>query len=363
FGYDFITFWTAGDLTLHGNPAGAFDPTTIVAAQQQIAPGNSAIYLWHYPPTYQLIAAGLALLPYLPSLALFTLVGIAAYGLVLRQLVPWREATVILLALPGAFTAVIHGQNSLISAALICAALLTLDRRPIVSGAMIGLLAYKPQLAALFPLVLAATGRWRTFVSAGITALAFAALATVVLGIDLWATFIGNAKVLRTVLEDGQLPWAKMPTAFVTVAMLGGPKWLAYTAQALVALTAAIVTVAVWRRCGTSPLAGGTLVVGTLLLPPYTYDYELAMLAIPLAALARDMILRGAGTGGKIMLLIVILTPAVMSAIAAVTGIQVGFFVLAATFAWCAGRALRSTQANRADPYDWLPGRMFAALN
>jgi hypothetical protein len=42
---------------------------------------------------------------------------------------------------------------------LIGAALVNLDRRPLLAGLLLGLMAYKPQFGILFPLVLAATGR------------------------------------------------------------------------------------------------------------------------------------------------------------------------------------------------------------
>ena len=66
-GYDFITFWSAGVLTLGGNPAGAFDFKTIASVQQIAVPGLEKLFLWHYPPTFQLATMPLALLPYLVS--------------------------------------------------------------------------------------------------------------------------------------------------------------------------------------------------------------------------------------------------------------------------------------------------------
>ncbi len=362
FGYDFITFWSAGALTLDGQAAAAFDKAAIFAAQRVAVPGSNTVFLWHYPPTFQLVAAGLALLPYLWSYFAFTGLSLAIYVAVLRQIVPWREAGLLLLAFPGVFIAATHGQNSLLSASLICGALLLIDRRPIVSGICIGLMAYKPQLAVLFPLVLMVTGRWRVFWSAAVTALGFAGLATVVLGVELWSVFLSNARVVSHVLEVGQLPWAKMPSAYTLFVLLGAPSTVSYVVQVLVAVTVTSVTALVWWRTGPTLLAGAVLVSATLMIPPYIYDYELALLAIPLALLAGDMLKRGASPLEKFMLPVLYMAPIGMVPIAELTHIQVGFFIVAAIFVWSVQRALADAAERKADPFDWLPGKLFAAL-
>ncbi len=72
------------------------------------------------------------------------------------------------LAFPAVFINLGQAHNGFLTAALIGAALVLLERRPIVSGILIGLL-YKPQFGLLIPLALAAIGapspppppRWR----------------------------------------------------------------------------------------------------------------------------------------------------------------------------------------------------------
>jgi hypothetical protein len=63
-GYDFIVFWSAGTLTLAGRPAAAFDVGAIHQAQvAATSEANVYTYLWHYPPTFQLVVVVLALMP------------------------------------------------------------------------------------------------------------------------------------------------------------------------------------------------------------------------------------------------------------------------------------------------------------
>ena len=66
-GYDFITFWGASDLTLEGRATDAFDPAEALKAQQKAVQGSEVDFFWHYPPTFQLVAAPLAAVARLQS--------------------------------------------------------------------------------------------------------------------------------------------------------------------------------------------------------------------------------------------------------------------------------------------------------
>lgn len=348
-GADFITFWSAGRLTLAGNAADAFDAAQIFAMQRAAAPDYAHIFLWHYPPTFQLVATGLGTLPYLVAYYGFVAASLALFVLAMKPLVPSRYGWLVLLALPGTLICVLHGQNSLVSAALLATAVMCIDRRPVLAGICIGLLAYKPQLGMLFPLVLALTGRWRVVAAAALTAIAFAGLSVLAFGADLWALFFRNLEVVRTVVENGELPWSKMPSAFVFLRKLGVPQEAAYACQTLLALAVAAMTALVWRRCGPTLMAGASLIVGTLLLTPYTFDYELAILAVPLAIVARHLARHGASTGEKVLLLALALSPLTMGSLVDATSLQLGFLALLATFAWCVHFALTSRVALHAD--------------
>lgn len=339
-GYDFITFWSAGYLTLKGHAADAFDVHRIYLAQRVAVPAGDSIFLWHYPPTYQLLVAPLALLPYYVSYLVFTGTTLAAYALTLSRLLRQKEAILLLVAFPGAFICAFHGQNSFLTAALFAGAALTIEKRPGLAGLLLGLLAFKPQLALFVPLALLAAGQWRAFFAAGATAFLFSALATFVFGVDLWIVFLKNATLVREIMQDGFLPWGKMPSAFIFLRLLGLPEWFAYGAQALTALAAGACVVLVWHRRGPTPLAFAVLVAAALIALPYVFDYEFALLAVPLAVLATDMAERGAGRNEKIALVALYALPAVVASVANTTHIQIGFPLLAAALAMSVRRAL-----------------------
>lgn len=344
FGYDYITFWSAGRLTLAGTPALAFDADVMLRIQREAVPGTEIPYLWHYPPTFQLVSSILALPPYAVSYTAAMALSIAAYVWAVRPLMPGREPALWLLALPGTVMCVFHGQNSLLSTALIAGAILLLDRRPIAAGVLIGLLAYKPQLAALFPLVLALTGRWVTFLAAAATAVAFAAVATLVLGLELWRVFLDNTSTVRHIMETRWLPWEKMPSAFSFLAMAGAPHGLAYAGQIAVALAAVAATLAAVMRCGATRPAFAVMVTATVLISPYMFDYEMALLAIPIAILARELIERGGSRLEWTVLALAAISPTLTVRIALITGVQWGFLVLLALLSLATARALASAR-------------------
>ena len=64
-------------------------------------------------------------------------------------------------AFPAVFINLGHGQNGFLTAGLLGAALLSLPRRPLLSGILFGLLAYKPQFGLLIPVALLVAGQWR----------------------------------------------------------------------------------------------------------------------------------------------------------------------------------------------------------
>lgn len=345
-GYDFITFWAASHLTLAGDGAGAFNLHHILGAEQLAVPANAQVFLWHYPPTYQMIVMPLALLPYGLSWLVFVGLGLCLYIATLKPLFDNRlamgaDAICLLLAFPGVFLCVFHGQNSLYSAAIFAGGLLLLERgRPYLAGLVLGVLIYKPQFGVLLPLAFLAAGQWRVFVATGASTLAITALATLVLGTDLWLAFFANAPIVREVMEQGLLPWAKMPSAFIFLRDLGVPQVLAYGAQVLTALAAAGVVCLVWRRLGATRLAWAVLIAATLLVSPYTFDYEFAILAPVLVIVGSDMTAHGASLREKIVLIGLYVTPLAVASFAQATHLQIGFPLLVIALGLAVQRAL-----------------------
>ena len=65
----------------------------------------------------------------------------------------------LVIGFPAVFVNLGHGHNGFLTAALFGAALLQLDRKPVLAGVLFGCIAYKPQFGLLVPIVLPASGR------------------------------------------------------------------------------------------------------------------------------------------------------------------------------------------------------------
>ncbi len=345
-GYDFITFWAASHLTLAGDALAVFDFYRILQAEQLAVPANTQVFLWHYPPVYQMFVAPLALMPYGLSWLVFVSAGLALYATTVRLLLvegfaPKADVVFLLLAFPGVFICVFHGQNSLYSAAIFAGGMLLLERgRPWLAGLVLGLLIYKPQFGLLLPLAFLVSGQWRVMLATGLSALTICGLSALFFGPDLWVAFIANAPVVREVMEQGMLPWAKMPSAFVFLADLGVSLSVAYGGQVLVMLAAAATTALVWWRQGPTRMNWAVLIAATLLVPPYTFDYEFAILAPVLAILASDMSMRGSVLRERIGLVALYVLPLVVAPFAQATHFQIGFLLLVLALVMATRRAL-----------------------
>jgi alpha-1,2-mannosyltransferase len=235
------------------------------------------------------------------------------------------------LAFPAVFINLGHGHNGFLTAALIGAALVQLDRRPALAGMLLGLLAYKPQFGLLFPVVLAASGRWRTFAAAAATVAALAAITTAALGTSVWDAFLASTRFTRiVVLENGETGWQKIQSLFSVVRMWGGTVALAYAVQGSVTLMLAAAMAWLWRAPVDFALKAAGLVTAALLATPYSLDYDLTALAPAIAFLAVHGMRRGFTPYEKSALAALWIAPLVARSLAQAMLLPVGVIAMAA---------------------------------
>ncbi len=327
-GYDFITLWAASHLALEGHAEDAYNIPLLLKALRIAVPGSKSVYIWFYPPSFFLVVLPLALLPYMAAFWTFILSTLGAYLLVFRRIVRGSTAMWCLAAFSGLWMNLFNGQNAFLTAALAGAALLCLERRPVLGGLFIGLLAIKPHLALLFPVALIAIGAWRTLITAAVTAITFTAIGTATLGTAVLKGFLANLSYGRLFLENGSFLWPKMPTMFAFLRLLGIPVAGAYVVHCIVALGAVIVVWRVWRRCQDRNLRGATLMTATFLVSPYLLDYDLAWLAFPIAWLALAGLRNGWQRGEREVLVFAWLLPLLITPIGTFLSVQIGPIVL-----------------------------------
>lgn len=309
-GSDFVSFYASSALALDGEPAKAYDFASHSAAEK-VAVGGRAIayYSWHYPPVFLLMVLPLALLPYQGSLLIWLLATYLAYLFAIRQIAPNRDVLWLAAVFPAVFINLGHGQNGFLAAALMGGALLLLDRRPISAGILIGLLAFKPHLGILIPLALLVGGRWRALLSATATTFLVAGASYVAFGYDTWVGFVENIPVAGDIMAQGMVSWHKLQSVFAATRLLGGGVALAYALQGLVAIIAGIAVVWTWTKPIGMPLKGAALVTGTLLATPFLLDYDLMLLALPLALIGYEGYVKGFLPWERIILAVVWIHP------------------------------------------------------
>jgi hypothetical protein len=342
-GTDFLSFWAASKIALTGDAENVYVVGLHYAAQQAAFPGSEISYAaYFYPPVYLLVCLPLALLPYFASLVVWLTATGYLYWRVVRQF--FRDAhgaSMALLAFPAVLVNIGHGQNGFLTAALFGGAVLACEKRPILAGVLFGSLAFKPHLAILVPIALAARGAWKTFVAAALTAVGLVVLSVAVFGIESWKGFLAASPLAKATLEHELVGSAKMQSVFAAVRLLHGSLFAAYAIQAAVAVMACALLLLLARRSARPLTQGVALVSAALLATPFLLDYDLTLLAIPLAWLFSEGRRTGFLAWEKILLLAAFVLPLVSRLVADRLGLPLGPPVLAGIFLLILRRGLR----------------------
>jgi hypothetical protein len=292
---DFVNVWAAGRLVLDGHPALAYDwdiqRGIELALLGQDFPGYFA---WHYPPPFLFVASILAMLPYSAAFIGWMVASFIPYLAVMRAIVGRPFGLMFAAAFPIVFNNTLVGQNGFLTAALIGGTLYLLPVRPVLAGICLGFLTYKPQYGLLFPLLLIAAGHWRTFISAGVTAVALAFVSWLAFGTESWHAFFHWMPMFsQAFLTEGKATWWKLQSIFSLVRFFGGGEQLAWAFQWVLTAAVATVLALMWRSRVPYTLKAAALAVGTLLTTPYLFIYDMMVLAIAVAFLLRIALRRG----------------------------------------------------------------------
>ena len=282
-GRDFVAFWSGARLALDGAPEAVFSLERIHAHQIAAVGAPVGVTAWHYPPTFLLAVMPLGWLPYPLALILWLVLPVAAFWLVLKRLYGDRAAAASLLLFPGVALCLVSGQNGVITAALLGAALLHLDERPLRAGILFGLLTYKPHLAALVFPALIVGGHWRALGVASATAAAMVLASVAVLGVGAWTAFVGNLDFLTRVLNSGAVPWVRMPTVYAAARLFELNIVTARLLQTLASVAMVAMVCAIWYRRAPLAWRGSALALALPLATPYCFDYDLVALILPIA--------------------------------------------------------------------------------
>jgi alpha-1,2-mannosyltransferase len=351
-GTDFSSFYAAGSLVLDGRAGDVYDMAAHFAREQQIFGAATPYYGWLYPPIFLLVATPLALMPY--PLALIAWQGatfalyLAVIAAILRK--PRRDGGAIAhlwlpvaAAFPAVFINLGHGQNGFLTAGLLGAALVALPRRPVLSGILFGLLAYKPQFGLLIPFALLAAGQWRTMIAAGGTVIALAGVAALAFGPDLWWSFAASTETSRKLLlEQGDVGFEKLQSVFAAIRMWGGGLSLAYAVQGAASLAAICGVAWMWRTSVDRDLKAALLIVATLLGSPHVLDYDLTILGPAMAFIVASSCAGGFRDYDVSLVAAAWIAPLLARGVAGATGIPIGLITIVMLYALVMRRATKA---------------------
>ena len=292
FGRDFIQYWSASHLFDEGQ----FDVLYSLEAfnaylADRFGPGL-ANHAFLYPPLGMFLVQPLRFLAYLPAYFSWCVVTLLLY-LAAVGFPDWsRTRLLFALLAPTTLLIIDTGQNGLLSGALFIAAMRLLDRRPVWSGILLGILSFKPHLGLLIPFALLAGRLWIPFAVASATVLILAVLSLAIWGADPWIAYIEQDAVAAAMafLERGAGFAMDMSlTPFMAARILGFGIGTGYTVQALCAVIAFVSVVWSFRHGKDRNLQIATLATGTFLVSPYLFNYDMAMLMGALIFLFEDL--------------------------------------------------------------------------
>jgi hypothetical protein len=269
-----------------------------------------ALYPWPYPPMGRLLMYPLAWVPLPLAFVSAMALGLAGYLSAVRRIVgPRADLVWAALAFPAVGVTVVYGQTTFITAALLGWGLALLPHRPRAAGVLLGLLCFKPHLALLVPVALAAGRRWRALLAAAATSIGFAAAGTAVFGWQAWSDFFRSAQAFTEYLGVDAARHFFYQSVFAAVRLAGGGVAIAWIAQGVAATAAAAGVWRTWSGPASDAVKSAALVLGSLLATPHLSDYDLVLLALPIAFLVRDARERGERLPGTLTLLTAALVP------------------------------------------------------
>lgn len=288
---DFSAFWPAGFLARAHAYGQIYQPERFLFWQRHILFADAQRAAFFYPPQMLLPSALISHLPFEQGFFVWTAVWVAISILLLRWVrLSW---VVILLSLlsPADLWNMELGQLGLIGDTLLVAGLLALMESPRQAGGLLGLLACKPQIGILVPIVLLVQRGWRGLFSFVLMGGFLTLLTLMTFGWAVWpAYFVAgrreSAQVLNAVFSSTSYQNSGVSVFWMLRSFHAGLA-VSYAVQAVSILGAMLLTCWVWRQVNLSRIDRMALTVFlSLLATPYGYTDDMVAWSIALAALA-----------------------------------------------------------------------------
>lgn len=285
-GRDFLNVWTAGRLLTDGRPELLYDVESYRAYQEGIVGQPLDAHNYSYPPLGLPLTLPLGLLEYTFALMLWLSITAALF---VHAAKPWmKEAglpAILVLALPASLLNVWTGHYGFLIGALWLYGWRALTYAPHRAGLAFGLIALKPHLGLVIPVILASRKRWRAFAAAAATVSGLALLSLALFGAEPWLDYLARtSREQARMIDAGAAFFGAMSTSAATaVFTVGGGGGLAFAAQ-VAAATAGIAMIADASSRGARATDLGLLAAtATFLILPYAFIYDLTIVSLAAA--------------------------------------------------------------------------------
>ncbi|CAN5899333.1 hypothetical protein BH11PSE3_BH11PSE3_01060 [soil metagenome] len=292
---DFITPYAATQAYFKGLQSVVYDPVKFTAFLNELYAYRFDFKFqpFLYPPVWALVLLPLGLIPVYLACLLFMVSTAAASAFEMRRSL-WSWLAVA--TSPAAVWVVLSGQNTFLYIALIYGGLRLVEKSPVAAGVLLGCLVYKPQICLLVPLALLASRQWKALAWMIATGTIIVLVSVAVFGFDFWLDYLNMTLRLS---EPGMVDfWASRRSTFqispfVAARILLLPDTVAKLLQLATALLGAAAVWFAFRRFPASAARTAVLMAATLLVSPYSINYDM-MLLLPAALL---LYRQGAATG------------------------------------------------------------------
>lgn len=284
-GQDWMVFYSAAQTYFENNLAQLYDGQWMTDTINQRYTGNwlerpLLMHPWLYPPNLLLLLLPFGMLPFGVSYVLFMAATFAAMSATLGRLTGRTVlAAAALLLFPQTPFALLAGQNSYLTGALLIGGFSLLESQPVAAGILLGIVSYKPQMFLMVPVALLAGRHWKVIAVGIATGAALSLLSLAVFGPGVWEDW------LRLMLfpSDTYREWllrGRMGGQSVYACLLhlgASPRIAAWTQYAAMALAALCVWLAS-RRPARPEIRLMVLLAATLLAAPHVSSQDAVLL-------------------------------------------------------------------------------------
>jgi Glycosyltransferase family 87 len=244
---------------------------------------------WFYPPSFLVLLLPFAPLGLVGSYVAFQVAsgGFLAAALDKGAADPAcsRYLIAAVLVSPAASINMVDGQCAFLVAALLVSGVRLLEARPILAGAVLGLLSFKPQFFLLVPVALLALDQWRSLIAAACSALVLAAISALIFGIDLWTWWVPQAVANLTSPDPKWVAYGRIwgHSVWACAVLLGLPDRLASLLQLTATAASAIATFVAFRSSLGADRRLAVLLAAAVLAAPHSGPYDATLLVVAVA--------------------------------------------------------------------------------